>query len=276
MYPPKIFSLPPSLLVLLAAATLTGAQQHPTAIRKMSPDEGEKFMPEYYAFGPAPPPSQQPLLRQARAVLAPAEELLLSGNSTAALPFLPPYPRHYDYRSAELKARIKEWGGEEEKRQETEGSLALYRRAREALARLQGRQFACPEGTHSCTNIDQPNYCCQTGTTCFVVTNAPDAGNVGCCPEGANCGVTVGTCTDGATACPASLGGGCCISGFVCAEVGCKLSPVLLHNSRCLVVDQMLTADRRRQHRLRHNALADPDTDANRHLDRHLVALTHD
>ncbi|KAI1761623.1 hypothetical protein GGR53DRAFT_19160 [Hypoxylon sp. FL1150] len=237
MYLSKIFSLPSSLLVLLAAATLSQAQ-HPTAIRKMSPDEGEKFMPEYYAFGPASPPSQKNLhlAREAAGLLAPdEEELLLSGNSSAAIPFLPPYPRHYDYRSAELKARtgrrgVRDEGGDK-KRQETEarsesGSLGLYRRAREVLAKLQGRQFACPDGTHSCTNIDQPDYCCQTDTTCFVVTNAPDAGNVGCCPEGANCGVTVGTCTDGATTCPASLGGGCCISGFVCAEVGCVASTV--------------------------------------------------
>lgn len=231
MYLPKMLSLPPSVLVLLGAAMLAHAQ-HPTAIRKMSLDEGEKFMHEYYAFGPLPPPPppppQQPL-HQARAarLLTPEEELLLSGNSSAAIPFLPPYPRHYDYHSAGLGPRIKERKGEEGSKQRREaeaeaGSLGLYRRAREVLAKLQGRQFACPEGTHSCTNIDQPNYCCTAGTTCFVVTNAPDAGNVGCCPEGANCGVTVGTCSDGATACPANLGGGCCIPGFVCAEVGCK------------------------------------------------------
>ncbi|XXH03766.1 hypothetical protein Hte_010172 [Hypoxylon texense] len=231
-----MLSLPPSLLVLLGPAMLSRAQ-HPTAVRKMSLDEGEKFLPEYYAFGPLPPPqSQQQPLHQARAagLLTPEEELLLSGNGSAAVPFLPPYPRHYDYHGAGLGARTKERRGQEkgnQRREEAEsgsgsGSLGLYRRVHEVLARLQGRQFACPEGTHSCTNIDQPNYCCTTGTTCFVVTNAPDAGNVGCCPEGANCGVTVGTCSDGATACPASLGGGCCIPGFVCAEVGCVSSTV--------------------------------------------------
>ncbi|KAI0164324.1 hypothetical protein GGR52DRAFT_585616 [Hypoxylon sp. FL1284] len=233
MHPSKMLSLPPSLLVLLAAVTLAPAQ-HPTAIRKMSLDEGEKFMPEYYAFGPEPPSSQQQPLHQARAapLLVSDEELLLSGNSSTAIPFLPPYPRHYDYRSAAIRTpvgrRRKEAQSDSqslEERARSRSSL-LYRRAREALARLQGRQFACPDGTHSCTNIDQPDYCCATGTTCFVVTDAPDAGNVGCCPAGANCGVSVGACADGATACPADLGGGCCIPGFVCADVGCVSNTV--------------------------------------------------
>ncbi|KAI1380580.1 hypothetical protein F4677DRAFT_403953 [Hypoxylon crocopeplum] len=211
--PKAMLNLPPSLLVLLAAATQLRAQQHPTAIRKMPPDEGEKFMPEYYAFGPAP----SPLLHNIRSA---DDEDLFSGNSSASISFQPPYPRHYDYHIAGLGARITGVGG---KKSAEDG---LYRRAREVLAKLQGRQFACPQGTHSCTNIDQPNYCCTAGTTCFVVTNAPDAGNVGCCPDGQNCGVTVGACTGGATACPADLGGGCCIPGFVCAEVGCVASTV--------------------------------------------------
>ncbi|XDG04567.1 hypothetical protein ABKA04_004182 [Annulohypoxylon sp. FPYF3050] len=208
-----MLNLPPSLLVLLAAATQALAQQHqhPTAIRKMSLDEGEKIFPEYYAFGPAPAPA---LPRQE------PEEFLFSGtNSSAAMPFLPPYPRHLDYHYRSPEPRTEEGDAEDQ-------GGNLYRRAREVLAKLQGRQFACPSDTHSCTNIDQPNYCCASGTTCFVVTNAPEAGNVGCCPVGQNCGVTVGACASGATACPANVGGGCCIAGFVCAEVGCVASAV--------------------------------------------------
>lgn len=208
----RMLNLPPSLLVLLAAATQALAQQHhhPTAIRKMSLDEGEKIFPEYYAFGPAPAlPRQEP------------EEFLFSGNnnSSAAMPFLPPYPRHLDYHYRSPEPRTDKGDGDDQ-------AGSLYRRAREVLAKLQGRQFACPSDTHSCTNIDQPNYCCASGTTCFVVTNAPEAGNVGCCPVGQNCGVTVGACASGATACPANVGGGCCIAGFVCAEVGCVASAV--------------------------------------------------
>ncbi|KAI0387066.1 hypothetical protein F5Y04DRAFT_76090 [Hypomontagnella monticulosa] len=225
--PTAMLSLPPSLLLLLAAATQPRAQQHPREIRKMSPDEGEKFLPEYVAFGPAPAsPQAQALLdgRGADALLTPNEELLLAGNSSAAIAFRPAYPLHYDYHhTGGEQARGGDGGRQEE---EAGGSLQLYRRAREVLAKLQGRQFACPAGTHSCADIDQPNYCCSEGTTCFVVTNAPDSGNVGCCPDGQTCGVTVGECSGGATACPANVGGGCCIPGFVCAEVGCVSSTV--------------------------------------------------
>ncbi|KAI1658185.1 hypothetical protein F4813DRAFT_357674 [Daldinia decipiens] len=200
--------LPHSLLVLLTVATQLRAQQqqqqqHPTAIRKMSLDEGEMFLPEYYAFAPAP---LQPRDED--------EELLLAGHSSAAIPFRPPYPLHYDYHRAGIRGRVEDSGP------------SLYNRARDVLAKLQGRQFACPENTHSCENIDQPNYCCTQGTKCFVVTNAPDAGNVGCCPDGQTCGVTVGQCSDGSSSCPANQGGGCCISGFVCADVGCVHSTV--------------------------------------------------
>ncbi|KAI1416094.1 hypothetical protein F5Y13DRAFT_154558 [Hypoxylon sp. FL1857] len=223
-----MLSLPPSLLVLLAAATQLRAQQqqHPTAIRKMSLDEGEKLFPEHFAFGPAP--AQQLLHHGARE--ATGEDLLVSGNSSAAVPFLPPYPRHYDYHGSGLGKAVVIGGKEGNQAEASSDSGSLYRRAREVLAKLQGRQFACPSDTHSCTNIDQPNYCCSTGTTCFVVTNAPESGNVGCCPNGQNCGVTVGACSSGATACPANLGGGCCIAGFVCASVGCVASSVTVIN----------------------------------------------
>ncbi|KAI1085248.1 hypothetical protein F5B20DRAFT_590006 [Whalleya microplaca] len=217
--PKALLGLPPAILLLLATQLRAQQQpqhpEHPMAIKKMSLDEGEKIFPEYFAFAPQAetPPAQSPLhLRSASA--EDEELLLLSGNTTSSsaianIPFRPPFPRHYDYDHHT---------GEEE------GS---YRRAaREVLARLRGRQFACPANTHSCDNIGQPNYCCTTGTTCFVVANAPDAGNVGCCPEGRNCGGSVGTCTDGSTACPAEVGGGCCIPGFVCADVGCISSTV--------------------------------------------------
>ncbi|KAI8957775.1 hypothetical protein F5Y11DRAFT_67420 [Daldinia sp. FL1419] len=204
-----MLSLPSSLLVLLAAATQLRAQQqqHPTAIRKMSLDESEMFLPEYYAFAPS---QLQPRNE---------EELLLAGNSSAAIPFRPPYPLHYDYPSS--GSRTKTGGGKD-----GDSGPSLYRRARDVLTRLQGRQFACPEDTHSCENIDQPNYCCTQGTQCFVVTNAPESGNVGCCPDGQTCGVTVGQCSNGSTSCPANQGGGCCIPGFVCADVGCVHSTV--------------------------------------------------
>jgi hypothetical protein len=187
----------------------------------MSLDEGEKFMPGYFAFAEAPdlyggeggsPPH---LLAREAGVLTPKEEALLAANSSAALVFRPPFPRHYKDRTSLSKNR---------RRQEEQESGSRYRHAKEALARLQGRDFECPGGTHACTIINQPNYCCTDGTTCFVVEGAPDAGNVGCCPDGQTCGGSVATCADGNMACPAEDGGGCCIPGFMCADVGCKSS----------------------------------------------------
>ncbi|KAI1177730.1 hypothetical protein F4777DRAFT_541107 [Nemania sp. FL0916] len=251
-------ALPASLLLLLATQLHAqsngaansrddgngGSQTLPTAVRKMSLDEGEMFMPEYYAFAPGRygPSQQAPLNLAARSInngvmLRPEEEALLAANSSAMLVFRPPFPRHYDYRSLDVRGRS--WGtnhkknskstegqmGGQEKgeiKEESEGERwSLYRRMAEALFRLQGRDFSCPTGTHACTVIDQPNYCCPDGTTCFVVENAPDAGNVGCCPDGQTCGGSVAACGGGNTACPAEEGGGCCIPGFVCAGTGC-------------------------------------------------------
>ncbi|KAI5927434.1 hypothetical protein F4810DRAFT_366767 [Camillea tinctor] len=238
-----MLGLPPSLLLLLATQLNSGSasvakgqgihqqqQQHqkrsllPTAIKKMSLDEGEKFMPEYYAFAPEPsfseaqssPVSSSSSPLWARDLfLSPEEEALLALNSSATIRYRPPFPRHYDYRRAGVGAADAEGSGRK-----------LYRRARDVLSKLQGRQFSCPDNTASCDNIDQPNYCCVEGTICFVVTDAPDAGNVGCCPEGQNCGGSVGSCADDSTACPADVGGGCCVEGFVCADVGCVASSV--------------------------------------------------
>ena len=241
--PRALLSLPPSLILLLATQLHAQAdprnnhgapQTLPTAVRKMSLDEGEKFLPEYYAFA-APgiyAENPQALLSletrgAGRYVLTLEEEALLAGNSSATLMFQPPFPRHHDYRGVGARSRIRGSGQnrrspEGQRRQSSEGSWSLYRRAIDALARLQGRDFSCPSGTHVCSNIDEPNYCCTDGTTCFVVENAPDAGNVGCCPDGQNCGGSVAQCADGNTACPAEEGGGCCIPGFVCADIGCE------------------------------------------------------
>ncbi|KAI0965094.1 hypothetical protein F4678DRAFT_453829 [Xylaria arbuscula] len=237
--PRAFLSLPPSLLLLLATqlhAQIDGRQEQdgpqtlPTAVRKMSLDEGEKFMPEYYAFDLYAGTAQTPLKLTARgSLLTPEEEALLASNSSAVLVFRPPFPRHQDFRDVQARSRIRGNNDDQRRRQESEAEeeyshWSLYQRAMEALARLQGRDFNCPSGTHVCSNIDQPNYCCPDETTCFVVEGSPDAGNVGCCPDGQTCGGSVAACADGNTACPADEGGGCCIPGFVCADVGCVQS----------------------------------------------------
>lgn len=102
-------------------------------------------------------------------------------------------------------------------------ALELVRRAADALARLQRRQWGCPTGTTSCENIGYPYSCCTDTETCYKVKDT-GLGPVGCCPEGETCGGAVSDCTSDSTACPESLGGGCCIAGYVCEGVGCVKS----------------------------------------------------
>ncbi|ETS74874.1 hypothetical protein PFICI_13358 [Pestalotiopsis fici W106-1] len=203
-----LLSLPASLVMLVA--TQLQAQQIllPTAIKKMSLDEGEKIMPEHLGFAPEYAPLQS--RQQVRALLTPEEELLLAVNSSAIIGYRPPFGVHaVGVDALELRNNGPSW-----------------RRAKEALHRLQGRDYSCPTNTESCESIGQPNYCCATGETCVEVEDQPDAGNVGCCPDGQTCGGTVGPCGSDSTACAAEVGGGCCISGFVCAQIGCIASTV--------------------------------------------------
>lgn len=82
------------------------------------------------------------------------------------------------------------------------------------------RDFQCPAGTTSCTSIDRPSSCCTTGDTCELVQDT-GSGDVGCCPQGQTCSGVIGSCQSGYTACPAKLGGGCCIPGYECVDGGC-------------------------------------------------------
>lgn len=82
------------------------------------------------------------------------------------------------------------------------------------------RGFQCPAGTTACTSIDRPNSCCATGSTCQIVQDT-GLGDVGCCPSGQVCAGSLSTCESGYTSCPNNLGGGCCIPGYGCYDVGC-------------------------------------------------------
>ncbi|KAL2817851.1 hypothetical protein BJX63DRAFT_419468 [Aspergillus granulosus] len=88
------------------------------------------------------------------------------------------------------------------------------------LSPLVRRDFECPSGTYGCTSIDRPDTCCRTDETCVVVEDT-GSGAVGCCPAGQDCSGTIGSCYEGYTSCPSSLGGGCCIPGFACVDGGC-------------------------------------------------------
>ncbi|KEF55985.1 uncharacterized protein A1O9_07565 [Exophiala aquamarina CBS 119918] len=94
------------------------------------------------------------------------------------------------------------------------------------LARVPGlhffdqRDFKCPSDTSACTSINRPNSCCGTGSTCIIVQDT-GLGDVGCCPNGQTCAGSLGSCAEGYTDCPNNPGGGCCIPGYACFEVGC-------------------------------------------------------
>lgn len=82
------------------------------------------------------------------------------------------------------------------------------------------RGFTCPAGSAACTSINRPNSCCKTGSTCQLVQDV-GLGDVGCCAENQVCGGSVSTCPANYISCPQNPGGGCCIPGYACFNVGC-------------------------------------------------------
>ncbi|PTB69733.1 hypothetical protein BBK36DRAFT_1110850 [Trichoderma citrinoviride] len=180
--------LPAALLALVSE--VAAEQPLATAIKKQLPNPNEKLFPDHLAFEPLPP-------------LAPYEaaNLWLDGddedssiNSTER--FRPAFSNHF-HNSEEN----------------------LFRRAANVLGILQNRA-ACPSGMESCSSIGADNKCCPDGTYCTDVSSS-DAGQVACCPDGATCGGGIGNCPSTAVSCPADLGGGCCIPGYVCLGIGC-------------------------------------------------------
>jgi hypothetical protein len=103
-------------------------------------------------------------------------------------------------------------------------------RAARALTLLE-RRSSCPSDMESCASIGSPAKCCEAGTVCTWVSDST-VGNVACCPEGSTCGGSVGDCPSGAVSCPAELGGGCCIAGYVCQGDGCECACLLAFMSR--------------------------------------------
>ena len=104
-----------------------------------------------------------------------------------------------------------------------------HEQAPRLLRRLQGwhlfseRAFQCPAGTSACTSVDRPDSCCAAGYTCQLVQETSSSqGDVGCCPSGQTCGDALSTtCASGYILCPNNPGGGCCMPGYACYDVGC-------------------------------------------------------
>ncbi|KAL4780995.1 hypothetical protein BJX76DRAFT_26007 [Aspergillus varians] len=155
-------------------------------IRKMSGDEGEKFFMHYWHF----------------------EEDNVVGNSTEAQCS----SSHTEVDRSSILPRSYNF--------QPPVSLGLERFSDLRSSPLGRRDFECPSGTTACTSIDRSDSCCGTDETCVVVEDT-GSGDVGCCPAGQDCSGTIGSCRDGYTSCPSSLGGGCCNPGHECVEEGC-------------------------------------------------------
>ncbi|GAO17125.1 hypothetical protein UVI_02026580 [Ustilaginoidea virens] len=187
---------------LVSHAFAANSQPFPIAIKRQLPDANEKILAQHLAFAPLLQPAsvilRDPRLQHQHQHQRGGQDEPESGVSR----FCPAFAQH-----------IGEAG--------TFPALALPRAAAAQALRLFQNRAACPSGMNSCGDSGSPNKCCPQGTYCAAVPDT-DVGHVACCPNGSTCGGGVGTCPPDATSCPAALGGGCCIPGFVCQGVGCK------------------------------------------------------
>ncbi|KAL4813667.1 hypothetical protein BDW67DRAFT_103187 [Aspergillus spinulosporus] len=177
-----------SLAAQVSADTNRPSQRHGVpqrsiqGIRKMSDDAGEKFYMHYWHY------------EEDTIVANSTEEEQTKIDRSTVLPrsyhFQPPF------------------------------SLGPERFADLCSSPLGRREFECPSGTSACTSINRSDSCCGTDETCVVVEDT-GLGDVGCCPSGQDCSGTIGSCFEGYTSCPSSLGGGCCFPGYECVEGGC-------------------------------------------------------
>ncbi|KAJ6783342.1 hypothetical protein PWT90_04341 [Aphanocladium album] len=180
---------------VLGFALQASAERAPTAVRKLAPDANEKLYPEHLAFATLSFP--EAALAARHFLDAQDAALLRSQRDGQDRAHQPAFAGHLD-----------------------DADRSALRRAAEALTLLQRRGAACPSGMSGCDAIGQPNKCCQDGTVCTKVEDS-SVGGIACCPRGSSCGGRVGACPSDATSCPAELGGGCCIPGYVCQGMGC-------------------------------------------------------
>ncbi|KAF1814602.1 hypothetical protein P152DRAFT_456877 [Eremomyces bilateralis CBS 781.70] len=187
----------------------------PTAVRKMSGDEGEMFFLDYWQLGQSSDEawasesafsdgSPDPDDNTVASVPAPLDHDRLAHRSNLSDPTpLQPFLLHSNATEQEHRWL---WG----------------------RSRLSRRDFLCPLGTESCAGIGRPNSCCGAGETCVQVDDT-GLGDVGCCPQGSNCGGELSSCDTAAgyQACPNSPNGGCCIPNYACLDVGCIVASTM-------------------------------------------------
>nr|UPX44712.1 hypothetical protein FAC7G5_23 [Penicillium fuscum] len=181
------------------------------SVRKMGDEQGEMFFPEYWRFDTV---EEQESVLDSGLGEPPRNKIVhLDGrdnsedwaNASILQPLQAPFALHDngDFDNRSLRGRFLE--------------------SPRAIFGLDKRQFQCPGDTTACSNINQSNSCCPTGTVCQSITDT-GSGAVGCCPEGSTCAEEVGACGAPDTSCPDSSGGGCCLQGYSCSGVGCVSS----------------------------------------------------
>lgn len=206
--------LPPGLFLL--AAQIMAQQEGfnsppPTAVRKMPPDANSMFRHEYAAF-----PAGIDPLHFAEVPKTPRDALHAENLSPNERRELAAYLQRHVFSPEE-----REQPHFQPPFNPHEHEVDIFRRAAQVLRLLSKRDGACPGTMQSCDEVGFPNKCCYEGEVCVEVADA-SVGNVACCPENVSCGGGVGNCPTAAVTCPESLGGGCCLSGYVCRGSGCE------------------------------------------------------
>lgn len=188
----------------------------PAAVKKMGCDESEKFFLDYWALAP----SVRELASNTSKTLddsSDSSSIILRSSASSdwanlsIVPqsLLPAFPLHCEQQPAP--------------------KLALLSRAfRFPFSSFDKRGFQCPAGTSACATINRPDSCCALGETCQVIQDT-GLGDVGCCSQGQVCQGQLTACTPGYTSCPNNPGGGCCIPGYACFDVGCLFSISTCH-----------------------------------------------
>ena len=183
-------------------------QHQPAAgVRKMSDDPGEMFFLDYWSFAPSVDEHGNSTAGCNKTAAQIDRLRPPHANESLTISFEPPFPLHSDKELSHSPVIPRYL------------HFPLFKRSS-----LDRRGYQCPNGTAACTALN-PNVCCAFGETCQTVQDSGTGlGNVGCCPDGETCGGSLSTCPSGYTSCPNNPGGGCCIPGYSCYDIGCVLS----------------------------------------------------
>ena len=213
---PRLLSLDTAIQSTPAFVSREGLDRHkilagqkPIGARKMSGDASEMFFMEYWQFDPMIDVTKAVRTWESNRLEPHSHDPDDIGEDAA------------HRRNASIPQLLGAPFALHTERQLTHGPL--LRNFPRALSVLGERAFQCPSGTSSCSSISRPNSCCPSGESCQLISDTGQ-GDVGCCGQGQSCSPQVAGCQQGYSSCPGNQGGGCCIPGYACVGVGCKLT----------------------------------------------------